>query len=397
MGGRDRRAVGDDDGALDHVVELAHIAGPRVVLEDRQGLGIEVKLARSGEVRDERRGHPGDVALARAERRQLDLEDGDAKIEVLAEAAVAHGRREIAVGGGDQAEIGAHFDGAADAVEAPLLDHTEQLGLERGAELADLVEEERASVGLFEAALALRGGAGERALLVAEELRLHQRVGDRGAVDGDEGPRRALAGGVDRARDQLFAGAALAEDEDVDVARGDAIDLAEHGDHRRGSGDDPRVGGALGAALEVLDLHRHAVTLDGVAQRGRELVAIERLGQVVVGAGAHGLDDGGDLAIGGEHHHGEVREARADLLERLEAAHAGEADVEAHRLDEVRRERGEAGLGVVERLDLVARALEPALDQGARVGVVLDEEDEAPWLAGSIGHSAPPGISAWEV
>ena len=64
---------------------------------------------------------------------------------------------------------------------------------------------------LLEDALAIGDGAGERAAHVPEQLRLEQRFGDRAAVDGDERPRRAPAVRVDRARDQLLAGAALAE------------------------------------------------------------------------------------------------------------------------------------------------------------------------------------------
>jgi hypothetical protein len=45
--------------------------------------------------------------------------------------------------------------------------------------LADLVEEERAAVGLLEAADAAAVGAGEGALLVAEELGLEERLRDR--------------------------------------------------------------------------------------------------------------------------------------------------------------------------------------------------------------------------
>jgi len=54
-------------------------------------------------------------------------------------------------------------------------------------DLADLVEEERAARGGLEAALAARRGAGEGALLVAEELGLEDGPGDGGLVDRDEG------------------------------------------------------------------------------------------------------------------------------------------------------------------------------------------------------------------
>ena len=48
--------------------------------------------------------------------------------------------------------------------------------------LADLVEKERAAVGQLEAAFASVDRAGERALLVAEELRFDERVRQRRAV-----------------------------------------------------------------------------------------------------------------------------------------------------------------------------------------------------------------------
>ena len=65
---------------------------------------------------------------------------------------------------------------AADAPEGLLLEEAEQLGLERGRHLADLVEEDRAAVGLLEEAPLLLLGVGEGAALVAEELALEQRA-----------------------------------------------------------------------------------------------------------------------------------------------------------------------------------------------------------------------------
>ncbi len=75
---------------------------------------------------------------------------------------------------------------AAERAERPLLQHAQQLGLRGRRHLGDLVEEQRAAVGEFEAALAARDGAGERALLVAEQLALEQRVRDGRAVERHE-------------------------------------------------------------------------------------------------------------------------------------------------------------------------------------------------------------------
>ena len=63
-----------------------------------------------------------------------------------------------------------------------LLQHAQHLGLRLRAHVADFVEEDRAAVGLLELADLLLGGAGERPLLVAEQLRLDQLLGNRGAV-----------------------------------------------------------------------------------------------------------------------------------------------------------------------------------------------------------------------
>jgi hypothetical protein len=63
---------------------------------------------------------------------------------------------------------------------------------------------------------------------VAEALALEQRLRERGARDGDERLRGARALVVDRAREQLLAGAALAEDEDGRGALGrDAAELED--------------------------------------------------------------------------------------------------------------------------------------------------------------------------
>ena len=101
-----------------------------------------------------------------------------------------------------------------------LLERAENLGLQRQRQIANLVEEERPAMRQLEPSRLARGGAGERPLLVAEQLRFEQVFRDRRAVDGDEravGPR---AEHVQRAREQLLARAALAFDQDRRVVGG---------------------------------------------------------------------------------------------------------------------------------------------------------------------------------
>ena len=74
-----------------------------------------------------------------------------------------------------------------------LLQHAQDLGLRARAHVADFVEEQRAAVGLLEPADPLLVGARERALLVAEELRLEQVLLQRRAVHLHEVARGSAA------------------------------------------------------------------------------------------------------------------------------------------------------------------------------------------------------------
>jgi hypothetical protein len=73
----------------------------------------------------------------------------------------------------------------------------------------DLVEEQRAAIGQLEASLPAIGGAREGALFVAEDLALEQRLGNRGAVDGDKREPCARTELMNRLRDELLAGARI--------------------------------------------------------------------------------------------------------------------------------------------------------------------------------------------
>ena len=132
--------------------------------------------------------------------RQAQADHVEAVVEVLAEQALLHPRLEVLVGGGDHAHVRRERRVAADAVELAVGEHAQQARLQVGRHVADLVEEERAAVGLLEAPAAHRLRAGEGAALVAEELALEQVLGDRRGVDRDEGAwARAGCGGAARA------------------------------------------------------------------------------------------------------------------------------------------------------------------------------------------------------
>ena len=107
---------------------------------------------------------------------------------------------------------------AADRIDLAFLQRAQKLDLRFERQLADLVEEQRAAVGLLELADAAVDGARERALLVAEQDALDQVLRDRAAVDRDERLSGALALALNGARDQLLADAALAFDREPECS-----------------------------------------------------------------------------------------------------------------------------------------------------------------------------------
>jgi len=107
--------------------------------------------------------------------------------------------------------------------------------------------------------------AGERAALVTEEDAFDELLGDRAAIDGDEGTARTLAFALDGACDQLLADAALALDEDRDLRFGGALAEADHLLHRGAFRDQILEGeGAGNLLVEPRELTRQRGQLERI-------------------------------------------------------------------------------------------------------------------------------------
>ena len=115
--------------------------------------------------------------------------------------------------GGDHADIDGDFLlVAAEALQAFVLEHPQQLHLGRRRHIADLIQKKRALVGLLEPPNAPRLGPGERAPFVTEQFALEQRLRDGRAIDGDERRFGAMAVLVNGPRDEFLAGPRFALD-----------------------------------------------------------------------------------------------------------------------------------------------------------------------------------------
>ena len=148
---------------------------------------------------------------------------------------------------------------------------------------------------------------------MAEQFAVDDVGGDRLAVDLDQRPAGAEAGGVDRAGEGFLAAAGLADDQDRQaVARGLG------GDRQRGA----EIGRGADQLLERSGRARSFRTTGASSPVGAAAVGMggerfeqplgrDRLGQEIGGAGAHRVDRQRHRAAVGEHDDRQVRPARA--------------------------------------------------------------------------------------
>ena len=164
----------------------------------------------------------------------------------------------------------------------------------------------------LEQAGARRLRVGECALLVAEELRLHQVLGQRGAVHLDERPLAPPAAGVERARHVSLAAARLAQEEH---RRGRCARPARHAhdplDHAAQALDGRRLPQDLarrGLPLPVIgDLAALTRAPQGAIDPQPELLEVERLLHVVARAPLHRPHGLGDGSVARHHDDRELR------------------------------------------------------------------------------------------
>ena len=304
-------AAGQNHQPLDIVAQLAHVARPVVRLQHRHGVLADAPLGQAGRLRNlvhEIVDQVGDVLAPLGQRRHADRHHRQAVIEVLAEFSVGDLRFEIARGRGDDAHVDRDLGAAADALEGLIDQHAQDLVLRLARHIGDVVDEQRAAMRLFQRAeLAPVRAVG---LIDAEQFDFHALRRDRGGIDDDEGTagaRRQLDGWCARRapcrsrtgptmRMRLLVGATLSM-----VWRNCSI-AARVPDQRR------RQRRQL---LELLDLALEPRGLQRAVGDQHQPVGLERLLDEIVGAALDGGDRGFDVAVAGDHHHRQLRDAPA--------------------------------------------------------------------------------------
>ncbi len=358
----DARAGAQHHGALDDVLELADVARPVVFREQIERVRRELETALLvlvavlfQEMVDQQR----DVILAVAQRRQLNRDDVQAIEEILAEFPFLHHLPQVDVGRGDDAHVDLDRLHPAEAHEVALLD--------------------AALVGEVEHPLLRVDRAGEGTLDVAEERRLEQVRRQVAGIDGDEGSLRPRGVGVDRARHQLLAGAALALNQDGRAAGRRLDDQVEHLPHARALADDVRelVVPLLDVLAEVPVLADQPPPLHRVADDHDHFVVLERLRHVVERAGLHRGNRALDRRVGGDDDDVEVFVDSFQLVERGDAVEPRHHDVHDRRVERQRARQLESFRARGGQAYVVALPGQQRLENLAHDLFVVDDEDRA--------------------
>ena len=282
---------------------------------------------------------------------------------------------EIFISRGNAAEI--DFDNliAADARDLTLLQHAQQIGLRLQADIADFVEEYRATFGDFKFSLLAILRAGERALFVTKEFAFEQRLGERAAVNDDQGMEAAHAGRVNGAYHQLFPGPTLTGDQHIGVGGAHGFDGLEYFSHGRTLADEISGAGDLGDGLTQTDVFFFgAMVGERFFYQMRDLVRIERLTHIIVGAILQGRDRGLHRGVAGHHDHDQVGIHLVQAALEFNAVGAAHFDIEQSEIPFIFGHAGERIACAFGSPDLVAFFAKPFPERIADAEFIVDDQ-----------------------
>ena len=228
-------------GVLDGRAQLADVARPAVLHQRFERFGGKIvhffvifprKLAQKI-LRQQQ-----NVPRPLAQWRQPDFDDFQSKVKVFTKCAGLDPLLQVFVRGGDQPHVSRQRFVGTDALKGALAEEPQQFDLNRGVNLPDFVQKQRPALGLLDPPDPPLVRAGERSLLVPEQLALDQFPRQTGAVHRHQRLPRPRAELMNRPRDQLFAGATFSGDEHRRLRRRDLAHRLQHLLHGRRFADD---------------------------------------------------------------------------------------------------------------------------------------------------------------
>ena len=240
--------------------------------------------------------------------------------------------------------------------------------------LADLVEQQRAAVGLGQKPLTLMNGTRERAARVTKDLALQQLLRNGRGVHGDERRAPPLASRVDCVRDQLLAHTRLPDDEHGGARASHEVDGRLQSAHRRPAPDELRLARRGRCGGKTSRLARVPAAVDRLRHDLPQGVRIERLDQVFERAALDRVHRLRDAARSRDHDERQRGVGLSDAIEQLEPVHAIHPDVADHDVESLALGDLQSLGGACSELAAVTVRRENQLERLAHLGVVVHDE-----------------------
>ncbi|MCG3778609.1 MAG: hypothetical protein JW388_1330 [Nitrospira sp.] len=263
------------------------------------------------------------------------------------------------------------------SLKSAFAEESEQFDLHAGVNLANLIEKQRAALRLFEAADAPFDGAGERALLVAEQLAFQQRRRERSAVNGHHRRTRTRAELVNGFGDEFFSRATFAENEDAGARGSDLPHDLKNPLHGSGFADDVVEAKFRIKLLMKLPVFHFEITRPQRTRNAQlQFVDLQpAFGNVIVGAVLHGVHGHLLRSVRGHQNASGRLGLRLDLADQLESVIAGKAQVREHGVEPFFGEQLSGRSGIGRGVDFVSIFKRGAEAVARRLLVVHDEEN----------------------
>ena len=153
--------------------------------------------------------------------RHLNRKDIEAIVEILPKLTRSNHLFKVAMGRGDNPNIGLQCFCTTNALEASLLQYPEKLNLHRKRHVAYFIEKERATICHFETAASGRNSACEGPFLVAKQFTFEQLSRNSAAVNRDKRLRGACRVIVQIAGNDFFSSTRLTGNEHANLGVGD--------------------------------------------------------------------------------------------------------------------------------------------------------------------------------
>ena len=125
---------------------------------------------------------------------------------------------------------------------------------------------------------------------------------------------------------------------------------------------------------EELHLLPELPRLEGVAQGHAEVLEVDGLGDVVVGAEPHRLHRRADIGVGGHDDHLDVGMALLDLAEHLDPVRVGQLEIQQEEVGALLPDGRHGSRAVLRGLDVVAELLERLLEGPANQALVVNDQ-----------------------